>query len=221
MTPLLKLVRWWFASWQFNQFQGNILLSAKKHSGLRGFCRISWSTNWLSTDFTIDYLTWNWHLKLPETQKVEVYIKICSLLLPSRSEIPRCLRHSSERETVKPMDLSDVQQQMSSGLNFGIMNALRTGNPILDVLVCMLIPVILSVFMGSGQSELGTKIIDFSQVVTLGANTCIRFFLQQITVRTKNLMFFANFAKVSHSSNIIWGNPPCFLLMATGGSLQV
>lgn len=113
-----------------------------------------------------------------------------------------------------------MQQQMSSGLNFGIMNALRTGNPILDVLVCMLIPVILSVFMGSGQSELGTKIIDFSRVVTLGANTCI-LFLQQITVRTKNRMFFAKFAKVSHSSNIIRGNPPCFLLMATGGSLQV
>ena len=74
------------------------------------------------------------------------------------------------------MDLSDVQQQMSSGLNFGIMNALRTGNPILDVLVCMLIPVILSVFMGSGHSELGTKIIDLSRVVTLGANTYMFFY---------------------------------------------
>ena len=68
-----------------------------------------------------------------------------------------------------------MQQQMSSGLNFGIMNALRTGNPILDVLVCMLIPVILSVFMGS-HSELGTKIIDLSRVVTLGANTYMFFY---------------------------------------------
>ena len=34
------------------------------------------------------------------------------------------------------MEMSEVSQQMTSGLNFGIMNAMRTGNPILDVLIC-------------------------------------------------------------------------------------
>ena len=67
------------------------------------------------------------------------------------------------------MDLSDVQQQMSSGLNFGIMNALRTGNPILDVMVCMLIPVILSLFMGNSNSDpMSTKIKDSARFLTLG-----------------------------------------------------
>ena len=67
------------------------------------------------------------------------------------------------------MDLSDVQQQLSSGLNFGIMNALRTGNPILDVMVCMLIPVILSLFMGNSNSDpMSTKIKDSARFLTLG-----------------------------------------------------
>ena len=67
------------------------------------------------------------------------------------------------------MDLSDVQQQMSSGLNFGIMNAMRTGNPILDVMVCMLIPVVLSLFMGNANSDpMSSKIRDSARFLTLG-----------------------------------------------------
>lgn len=76
------------------------------------------------------------------------------------------------------MDLSDVQQQMSSGLNFGIMNALRTGNPILDVMVCMLIPVILSLFMGNSNSDpMSTKIKDSARFLydfVTGTKTYIR-----------------------------------------------
>eukprot|EP00435_Cladocopium_sp_Y103_P034330 s98_g8.t2 len=76
------------------------------------------------------------------------------------------------------MDLSDVQQQMSSGLNFGVMNALRTGNPILDVMVCMLIPVVLSLFMGNSNSDpMSTKIKDSARFLydfVTGTKTYIR-----------------------------------------------
>lgn len=68
------------------------------------------------------------------------------------------------------MDLSDVQQQMSSGLNFGIMNAMRTGNPLLDVMICMLIPVVLSMFMGNSNADpMSKKIADSAQFLLLGA----------------------------------------------------
>ena len=62
------------------------------------------------------------------------------------------------------MDLSDMQQQMNSGLNFGVMNAMRTGNPILDVLICMLIPVILSFFMGNSNADpMSKRFVDTCQ----------------------------------------------------------
>ncbi|OLQ03063.1 hypothetical protein AK812_SmicGene14005 [Symbiodinium microadriaticum] len=76
------------------------------------------------------------------------------------------------------MDLSDVQQQMSSGLNFGMMQALRTGNPILDVLICMLIPVLFSFLLGQNTSDpLSTKFIDSARYVydfITGTKTYIR-----------------------------------------------
>lgn len=41
--------------------------------------------------------------------------------------------------------------RVSEGLNFGMMNALRTGNPIFDMVICMLIPVLLSPLLGGGH----------------------------------------------------------------------
>eukprot|EP00913_Durusdinium_trenchii_P025098 g23558.t1 len=79
---------------------------------------------------------------------------------------------------VDAMDLSDMQQQMNSGLNFGVMNAMRTGNPILDVLICMLIPVILSFFMGNSNADpMSKRFVDTCQQLydfATGTKTYIR-----------------------------------------------
>lgn len=49
--------------------------------------------------------------------------------------------------------MRDLTQQLDSGLNFSIINSLRTGNMILDMLVCMLVPMLIrSLLLGDYSS---------------------------------------------------------------------
>lgn len=83
------------------------------------------------------------------------------------------------KQISQPPAMDDFAEKMQAGMNFGVMNAMRTGNPILDVLVCMIIPVLFGFVMKGGHSDsMSDRIAAFFRALSdwiTGTETYIRY----------------------------------------------